>query len=471
MNRTKNDILHLGFGLYWAWVYLSFNSLKITGSMPDGAPFIPLLHIVSGSAGCLVFMLAIVFHNRIERSSHFGAAIWMLSGVTTLGTMFYTLPLMGETIGLVLAGAIVSGTGSPWIALAWGLAYCRLDAKLSTRLTAGSFLVGAGVFMLVSYVPQPVCGALVSFLPMLSTFLLYLCGPFDFTHPVADGDEPEPVLRELKSLFTETGNGRIVLGILLTMFVCGGLRVYIMQLQSDVYSVPFLVALPIASVALVFLGYSASVSRTSLNLGPFYRIVMPLIALGFVIIAMFGSGNTGMSFLIVSAGTALVDMITWVLLIELVRSTHFPALLILATGRCAIHLGMALGEGVALLMFESMTMFFIVSIILLMVAAGYMFIDRDTTFLFEPPTESEISETGGGGSDLDSRISSIATQYGLSPRETEVFTLWATGHGSKAIEERLVVSSSTVKTHLRHIYDKCDVHSRAEILELLEQAR
>lgn len=32
------------------------------------------------------------------------------------------------------------------------------------------------------------------------------------------------------------------------------------------------------------------------------------------------------------------------------------------------------------------------------------------------------------------------------------------------------MSSATVKTHLRHIYEKCYTHSRADILDLLETA-
>ena len=42
------------------------------------------------------------------------------------------------------------------------------------------------------------------------------------------------------------------------------------------------------------------------------------------------------------------------------------------------------------------------------------------------------------------------------------------GHGAKSIEEKLVLSSATVRTHIRHIYEKLDVHSRAELIELLE---
>lgn len=164
-------------------------------------------------------------------------------------------------------------------------------------------------------------------------------------------------------------------------------------------------------------------------------------------------------------------MLTWVLLIEIARSTHYPALLVMAVGRFAIHLGMALGESAALFAFSDMTVFLVVSIVLLMLTTGFMFTDRDTTFFFEPPTETEIAHAQDTTDDIGSRIRRIAETYGLSPRETEVFALWAGGYGSKAIEEKLVVSSSTVKTHLRHIYEKCDVHSRAEILDLLESEK
>jgi DNA-binding CsgD family transcriptional regulator len=469
--ETRGRIPYLGFGLYWAWVYLSFNSLQITGNMSDGAPFIPLLHIISGFSGCLVFILVIAFHKRIEKSPHFGVAIWMAAMVTAQGTLFYTLPFIGGTQPMAIAGAIVSGLASPWIALSWGLAYCRLDARSATGLTAGSFLMSGVAYVAISYISQPISGTLVAFMPVLSVLALYVCSPAHFMQPSSRSISTVSVVRELSTMFVRTGSGRIITGIFMTMFVCGGLRIYIMQLQSSVYSQPLLVALPIALVALVFLGYSTSVSSTSLNLGPLYRIAMPLFALAFVIIAMFGAGNTDMSFLIVSAGATLIDMLTWVLLIEIARSTHFSTLLVLAVGRCAIHLGMAAGEATALFLFGSMTVFFIVSIVILMIAAGYMFADRDTTFFFEPPMESELSDGEGRQATLDGRIRAIADDYGLSPRETEVFTLWATGYGSKAIEEKLVVSPATVKTHLHHIYEKCDVHSRAEILDLIDTTR
>ena len=50
----------------------------------------------------------------------------------------------------------------------------------------------------------------------------------------------------------------------------------------------------------------------------------------------------------------------------------------------------------------------------------------------------------------------------LTPRETEVYELLLRGLSNRAIAETLVVSEATVKVHLRHIYEKLGVRTRAE---------
>jgi DNA-binding CsgD family transcriptional regulator len=55
----------------------------------------------------------------------------------------------------------------------------------------------------------------------------------------------------------------------------------------------------------------------------------------------------------------------------------------------------------------------------------------------------------------------FAARAGLSPREREVAHLVAQGSANKRIAAVLGISSDTVATHIRRIFAKLDVHTRA----------
>ncbi|MEB3032640.1 helix-turn-helix transcriptional regulator [[Mycobacterium] nativiensis] len=57
--------------------------------------------------------------------------------------------------------------------------------------------------------------------------------------------------------------------------------------------------------------------------------------------------------------------------------------------------------------------------------------------------------------------------YGLTKGEAQVALLVMRGEGLRPIAEELSVSLSTVKTHLRHVFDKTGVHRQAELVRLL----
>lgn len=52
----------------------------------------------------------------------------------------------------------------------------------------------------------------------------------------------------------------------------------------------------------------------------------------------------------------------------------------------------------------------------------------------------------------------------LSTRENEILDLLAEGRRIKEIADKIFVSVNTVRTHIRHIYDKLQVNSRVEAL-------
>ena len=71
---------------------------------------------------------------------------------------------------------------------------------------------------------------------------------------------------------------------------------------------------------------------------------------------------------------------------------------------------------------------------------------------------------GAGAQDSSSAQASEAR---LTDRELDVMRLLAQGKGGQEIQDELVVSRNTVKTHVRHIYRKLDVHSQQELINLV----
>ena len=65
-------------------------------------------------------------------------------------------------------------------------------------------------------------------------------------------------------------------------------------------------------------------------------------------------------------------------------------------------------------------------------------------------------------------FASIADEFGLSPREHQVFAMLAQGHTSAFIAETAGINPGTTKAHIAHIYQKLDVHSKDEMLALVE---
>lgn len=86
---------------------------------------------------------------------------------------------------------------------------------------------------------------------------------------------------------------------------------------------------------------------------------------------------------------------------------------------------------------------------------------------------NSIREVLNGGSPMNSSIARMVIEtfsknkqplhdYSLSLREKEILELIVHGHSNNVIAETLHLSSHTIDTHLRKIYEKLHVHTRTE---------
>lgn len=66
------------------------------------------------------------------------------------------------------------------------------------------------------------------------------------------------------------------------------------------------------------------------------------------------------------------------------------------------------------------------------------------------------------------RCRAVIERYGLTEREGEVMILFAKGRNLPYVQEELCLSKSTVSTHRQHIYQKLDVHSSQEMIDLIQ---
>ena len=92
-------------------------------------------------------------------------------------------------------------------------------------------------------------------------------------------------------------------------------------------------------------------------------------------------------------------------------------------------------------------------------------------FLFRG-TENDsmaLTDAAAGEKSVEGRLKALAEERGLSPRETEVFILLAQGRDRNFITGELFISDATVKTHSKHIYAKLGVHSKQELISVVQE--
>lgn len=65
----------------------------------------------------------------------------------------------------------------------------------------------------------------------------------------------------------------------------------------------------------------------------------------------------------------------------------------------------------------------------------------------------------------------IARTRNLSQREGEVLLLLAQKKTARDIEQELCIANGTAKAHIRHVYQKLDIHTREELFAMVEKGR
>ena len=245
-------------------------------------------------------------------------------------------------------------------------------------------------------------------------------------------------------------------------------RVYLFVLMSS--------GLSLVVYLVVTLLLPALLVKSQPSLGSVYRMALPLSAAGFLLLPLIWNGVGGLANACAQLGTLVAGIILWCMVAHTVHDTKLPAALLFSCSLICTNAAQMAGTLVGMLNAHTLgqgditlTAVALVAIYLLAMVSMFLFKDKNLRGVDVVP-EGGAPTAEQQGDALEARCAHVAETYGFTPRESEILVHLGQGRTARAISEKLVVSENTVKYHIKSIYQKLDVHSRDEVIDLIERS-
>lgn len=195
---------------------------------------------------------------------------------------------------------------------------------------------------------------------------------------------------------------------------------------------------------------------------------------GLLLVPFVQTGVLPLARAAIGACSVCFSMLYWLVISSVGARNPFALMPTLGIASCAESLGVAVGAvlaSVALGISDSAAMGLLSAGAAFTIAAFiWVFFKRfsftETVRGVEPTREITPSTEADGGL-LDQRSGRVAARCGLTDREGEILGYLAHGRNTRYIQEKLVISPNTVRTHIKHIYQKLGVHSQQELIDVV----
>lgn len=420
----------------------------------------------------------------------------------SLGYMLILIGLWQQNPLMLIAGSCLRSVGSRWIVVLAGISLCTLGRRSCMLCIASAFGLSYLLRIPFSFVgPDVAVAVLVSIM-----FVMYaVCRPLALEMLAVMGGaaparetsitQPASYLPFAHGLFVAIFVFRIAYGFALTFETVDGAPQTTMLGVIPLGLLLVLALLPRQPKADIL-----------------YEAAALLVTAGFLsIIVLNGRVDVAHAALVnglLFAGSECFEVLMWFALASIGARNKVNALAVFAWGRAASSFGLLCGatfghwtgalEGslaistlVAVVLFGFLTVNFtalkgfsfqgtidgVEAVAPLRVGAG-SFGDADKV-------DGGLAGTGAAGSEapprpsaasepavdaLEGRCAETSAAFGLTPRESEILSLLAHGRNAAYIQEKLVLSRNTVKTHVQNIYAKLGVHSQQELIDVVEAA-
>lgn len=399
-------------------------------------------------------------------------------------------------LALFLAGAVLIvlewmealPAGWPLIVVAicfgWGsgLMFCALQEIVAAQkvFTAGIVVfaaagVSALLFFAVELLPESVVPwtSLFALAPAAVALVLAARRRAPKTHPMF---ETVPTQRRDRCREAVAELWRPLLCVAFSAFIVGIVRIGSASGNGSIgqTNASNMVGLLVASIVLLA---SWKLLYERVTLMRLYQILFPLTATAFLLLPLlegaFRQVVLSLVFLVFSVTSSLMV----VSCARTARNQTLPPVLVYGLFAGIVYASQLVGSVVGLFVgagrgvgLAELSVVALVAVYLLSIAMVAPHGKRSRR-VGDPTIAAEPAPSAGNAASTDAVAAGCAVvveRYGLSRREADVLDLLARGRDVPYIAEELVISKNTVRSHIKSIFAKTGVHSRQELIDLVE---
>lgn len=462
---TRPALKYVGFALLLAWHYALWfvpHMFTQTELLDERVTISWLVNL----GATVVSLLLIAF--ALGRKRHLSAYRWLYvaaPALTCLATLAICLiPQVFTVPGLAYALSFFLGITESVMWILWGERYACVKANFTINHIGTVF--GITLFLCVfvaSLLPPMITAPAAALLPLASGALLAFARK--------DEKRAFPVL--LPRSATSSGF-KNMLGVgFVTLLACAACYFLSCIIPWEVLPTgedSFTFGILGGALFILVIAGIYTLSRNRLNIFKIYPALLIAIMVGFSL--FLSSTFAYFPAFIVGIGVQSLFEVLLIMYFGILTTKGYatPALTFAMAGGF-VRLGLAAGNSLAL-WYESMAvpvtqaltpptclafMCLLAVVLVPLVRMEFSIVALTAA----PPTRNEVEEI----------CAEAAAEFGLSAREAEILLLIARGHTTNSMAEKLVISPYTVNTHIRHIYDKMQIHKRSELLNYLNMQR
>ena len=476
---------YLTYAFWRSWI-LSVYTAPIWSILAAGevaaAAFLNM-YLLSTLAYVVVCVLCAVGYRRVADLLNRRVPMLALGVVSTVGVLleYADLGLIGGEPGALFAvGAILTGVCTAPVSIRAGQIYAHTRPTVAVSNTALSEVASGLIYFFVALNEPVISLVVVSALPFMASLMSCL-GKVDI-EPRERNAAKDQASRPIAAL------ARFLVVVFLITFIAYCVRG--MFLAENSGQTTRINAIAISLVVFLSFGialicaFSRSFSFTWL----YYPIVLLLGAACLLLFTAEGMGKWPL--VMVVCIYSLTSLFNWGMLTYAAKSDYWDPIEVFGFGRAAFALGSLagliaitwlglghvgpqamqfLGIGFAAVLVACVLVIFREKDIVEITNAGWLASENEKRP--DPADyEADVLETKPitMAAAVEARVLTVdeyADERNFTRRERDVFPLMLQGRGSKSIAEKLVISDNTAKSHIRSIYAKCGVHTRAEFIE------